>query len=148
MVEIRPRAEALEMAARTRDIVQSRNHLARTAEYLAPLVSALRLHYRLDEVASQALDADAQQEVASHPAGSDSELGSWLSRFCSLLQAADVEARDAWVARPRGVEAQLPPHVVHRITLALDSFEFDAVLQLLGESPVAVDANHETSAPR
>jgi HPt (histidine-containing phosphotransfer) domain-containing protein len=148
MVEIRPRAEALEMAARTRDIVQSRNHLARTVEYLAPLVSALRLHYRMDEVGSRGLDAEAPQEGATHSAGSDPDLGAWLARFRDLLGVADVEARDAWAARPRGVDAKLAPHVVHRITLALDSFEFDAVLRLLRESPLSAGATHETAAPR
>ncbi len=58
----------------------------------------------------------------------------WLRRFRSLLQQADVEAKELWESRPKAIEAQLPLNVVQRISLALENFEFDAALRLLPEA--------------
>ena len=49
-IELQPRAAALELAARARDMTQARDNLAQTIERLAPLLSALRLHYGVDDV--------------------------------------------------------------------------------------------------
>jgi len=38
------------------------------------------------------------------------------------------------VDESKEIEARLPSHVVHRISVALDNFDFDAALRLLPEN--------------
>ena len=144
--ELQPRAGALELAARAHDLVQSHNHLAKTAECLAPLVSALRLHFGIDELPRQKARSDGMEHFAVEAAQSAIAFAAWLRRFRDLLREADVEARELWASRPEEVEAQLPPHVVQRISLALENFEFDAALRLLPESPIIHAPDRDSGA--
>jgi len=130
--ELQPRAGALELAVRARDILETRNSLATTVESLMPLLSALQLHYGVDELPDPQAKAGGMMPASSGSAdGRASEFADWLHRFRDLLQQADVEAKELWEARPAEIEARLPSHVVHRIWLALESFDFDAALRLL-----------------
>ena len=70
------------------------------------------------------------------PAGADPTAAApsdWLARFRSLLQEGDVEAKELWESRQEEIAARLPFHVVQRISLALNDFEFDTALGLLPE---------------
>jgi hypothetical protein len=51
-----------------------------------------------------------------------------------LLQQGDVEAKELWESRHDEIAARLPFHVVQRISLALNDFEFDTALGLLPEN--------------
>jgi CheY-like chemotaxis protein len=147
-VDLQPRAAALELAARAHEMTQSRANLAQTIERLAPLLSALRLHYGVDAVAdSPAGIGRAPQASANGPAGSTTELAAWRRHFRDLLQQADVEARELWEARPGGIDAWLPSQVAHRITQALENFEFDAALGLLPEDPASPGPKPDGGAP-
>jgi two-component system sensor histidine kinase/response regulator len=133
--EVHPWAAALENAARAHDIAAARSHLARTGECLAPLLSALRIHFGL-ETSGGPRSAGTHVTNAA-PAGADPAAAAqsdWLARFRGLLQEGDVEAKDLWVSRQEEIAARLPFHVVQRISLALNDFEFDTALGLLPES--------------
>ncbi|HEV2715987.1 MAG TPA: Hpt domain-containing protein, partial [Terriglobales bacterium] len=133
--EIQPLAAALENAARAHDIAAARTKLASTVGCLAPLVSALRVHFGLENTpyprpgavhASTAASAGVEPPQA---APSD-----WLDRFRGLLQEGDVEAKQLWESRQEELADRLPLHVIQRISLALNDFEFDAALSLLPEN--------------
>ena len=129
--EIQPWAAALENAARAHDIAAARTNLASTGECLSPLVSALRVHFGLEKGADARTGAaDAETGDAESAAVTASD---WLARFRSLLQEGDVEAKQLWESRQEELAARLPFHVVQRISLALNDFEFDTVLGLLPE---------------
>jgi HPt (histidine-containing phosphotransfer) domain-containing protein len=147
-IDLQPRAAALEHAARAHDMTRSRDNLAHAIECLAPLLSALRRHYAVDEGAdAQARIGRTPQASADGPAGSNAELAAWRRRFRDLLQQADVEARELWASRPGEIDAWLPSHVAHRITQALENFEFDAALGLLPEDPARPGPDPEGGAP-
>ncbi len=133
--EVHPRAAALEIAARAHDIAAARSHLARTAECLAPLLSTLRAHFGLEtSVDPRSVGTHAPNAT---PTGADRAAAApsdWLARFRGLLQEGDVEAKELWVSRQEEIAARLPFHVVQRISLALNDFEFDTALGLLPES--------------
>jgi signal transduction histidine kinase/DNA-binding response OmpR family regulator/HPt (histidine-containing phosphotransfer) domain-containing protein len=129
--EVHPWAAALENAARSHDIAAARSSLARTGECLAPLVSALRVHFGLED--SGELRAGGSRATNPAPAGPDPAAASsdWLARFRGLLQEGDVEAKELWESRQEEIAARLPFHVIQRISLALNDFEFDTALGLL-----------------
>jgi HPt (histidine-containing phosphotransfer) domain-containing protein len=133
--ELLPRAAALEQAARAHDILEVRRTLAWTLECLAPLVSALRLHYGIvDRAGSRATGVGVQVGMGNLDAAGDG-LDDWLGQLRKMLRQADVDAKDLWESRRQEFEARLPSHVVHRISLALDKFDFDAALNLLPGEP-------------
>ena len=147
--ELQPRAAALEFAAQAHDIVGTRNNLATTLECLVPLLSALRLHYGMEDpvVAAPYGERRETRDVEQPSMAARVEFADWLRRFRSLLQQADVEAKELWRSRPAEIDAQLPLNVVHRISLALENFEFDAALRLLPENPKVQDARLDKRAP-
>ena len=133
--EIQPWAAALENAARAHDIAASRRNLASTGECLAPLVSALRVHFGLENSA----DPRPGAARATNAALADVEPGQaapsdWLARLRGLLQEGDVEAKQLWESRQEELAGRLPFHVIQRISLALNDFEFDTALGLLPEN--------------
>ena len=86
---------------------------------------------------------------APRPAGADPAAAApsdWLARFRGLLQEGDVEAKDLWVSRQEEIAARLPFHVVQRISLALNDFEFDTALGLLPENSADQHPDHESGA--
>ena len=56
-----------------------------------------------------------------------------LPRLRVLLQECSVEAVELWQANKSAFAHTLPLQVVHRITVALDNFDFDVALALLPE---------------
>jgi two-component system, sensor histidine kinase and response regulator len=133
--EVQLWAAALENAARAHDIAAARSNLARTGECLAPLLSALRVHFGLEDSAD--LRSGGIHATNAAPAGADPAAAApsdWLARFRGLLQEGDVEAKELWESRQEEIAARLPFHVVQRISLALNDFEFDTALSLLPET--------------
>jgi HPt (histidine-containing phosphotransfer) domain-containing protein len=133
--QVQPWAAALENAARAHDIAAARSNLAKTCECLAPLVSALRVHFGLEDSADPRSGGINATNAA--PAGADSAAAApsdWLARFRGLLQEGDVEAKELWESRQEEIAARLPFHVMQRISLALNDFEFDTALALLPEN--------------
>jgi signal transduction histidine kinase/CheY-like chemotaxis protein len=130
--EVSARAAVLEKAAHARNATDARTSLTRTSECLAPLLSALRLHF--DGTAN----ADPDGTIAAYNAQSGAAAGAtalpdWLPRFRDLLQQGDVEARELWASKQGELAPHLPTHIVQRISHALDNFEFGAALRLLPE---------------
>jgi len=146
--EVRPWAAALENAARAHDVAEARSKLAKTGECLAPLLSALRVHFALEDSAD--LRSRGMRATNAAPAGAiaAAEPSDWLARFRDLLREGDVEAKELWASRQKEITAGLPIHVVQRISLALDNFDFDAALGLLAdpsaEQPQRLDADART----
>jgi CheY-like chemotaxis protein len=131
--EVRPWAAALENAARIHDGADARSNLARTAECLALLVSALRAHFAGEDGA--ALRPGTSRAIDAAPAGAAPAAASdWLARLRELLLEGDVEARELWESRQAEIAARLPAHVMQRIAIALENFDFDAALELLPDS--------------
>ncbi len=131
--ELQPRASALELAAQAHDIVGARNNLATTLDCLAPLVSALRLHYGIEDIAGPQAKIGMTHTSSGTADRAAAEFADWLRRLRALLQQADVEAKELWDSRGVQIEARLPSHVAHRVSLALENFDFDAALRLLPE---------------
>ena len=79
------------------------------------------------------LRAGGSRATNPAPAGPDPAAASsdWLARFRGLLQEGDVEAKELWESRQEEIAARLPFHVIQRISLALNDFEFDTALGLL-----------------
>jgi CheY-like chemotaxis protein len=142
--EVGPRAAALENAARAHDLALARSHLARAGECLEPLVAALRAHFALEDRAGTRSGAIRATNTA--PAAVPAEAEDWLARFRDLLQAGDIEAKALWESRQDAIPARLPDHVVQRISLALDNFDFDAVLALLADYPADPRPDLDSSA--
>ena len=147
--ELQPCAAALEKAARARDAVEARSSLTRTAEHLAPLVAALRLHFGID--GGLDLQPVGNATSSAPPDGADADaatarLPDWLPRFRELLQQADVEARELWESNRDEIAACLPFEVVQRISLALENFEFDAAMRMVPESPKSPE--HDPGMPK
>ena len=132
--ELQPLAAGLERAAKEQDIAEARLHLAKTAACLGSLMSALRLHFGMQAGAgprqAESPPADAAQADMAFSA-----LPDWLPRFRDLLQHGDVEGRELWESKQAEIARWLPFHVVQRISLALENFEFDAALRLLPGNP-------------
>ena len=79
--------------------------------------------------ASQSFALTATPDEATQP-------GQWpacLPRLRMLLQECSVEAVDLWQANKSAFAGMLPLQTVHRITVALDRFDFDGALRLLPE---------------
>ena len=63
--------------------------------------------------------------------------GQWpdcLPQLRILLGECNVEAADLWQAHKPAFANLLPVQTVHRISVALDNFDFDIVLVLLPEA--------------
>ena len=134
--EIPACAAALEKAAHAHDLVEARANLTRTTERLAPLVAALRLHFGIDTDAG--LQAPGNAAMSAAPGRADAataEAPVWLPRLRELLRQADVEAKELWESKRDEIASCLPVHMVQRVSLALDNFNFDAALRLLEDIP-------------
>ncbi len=82
-------------------------------------------------LAAQAPPALPSQEWNTAP-----QPGQWpdcLPRLRILLEECSVEAVDLWQANKSAFSSMLPLQTVHRISMALDNFEFDIALTLLPE---------------
>ncbi|CAH1081867.1 ATP-binding protein [Candidatus Nitrotoga sp. 1052] len=80
--------------------------------------------------ASPPYEPSAQPEAVTLP-------GQWpdcLSQLRILLRECNVEAADLWQAHMPTFSSLLPVQTVHRISVALDNFDFDIALALLPES--------------
>jgi two-component system, sensor histidine kinase and response regulator len=147
--EVQTRAAALEKAARSRDAALARDSLARTTECLSPLVSALRIHFAIDDIAEST--AEQAGETIAGPSGADlgtAMLPDWLPRLRDLLQQGDTEATELWMAKQGEMARYLPSYVLQRISQALENFEFDAALSLLpGDTPSRKSVS-DASSPR
>ena len=119
-------AAELEKALQTRDEHAVRRAIARTGGSLANLTSALRTHFPGAETAASCTDGT---DTAS------TGFFNWLPQLRELLQQGDNEARELWKSRQAEISAQLPFHVVHRVSQALANYEFDAALLLLEDPP-------------
>ncbi len=134
--EVRNLAAELEKSLLARDMVVARQSLASTGEAVATLVAALRTHFATDDGADwKPLGTDASSVTLDGVAATTAEFSDWLPRIRELLQQGDNEARDLWELQQTDVKAQLPFHVVQRVSQALANFEFDAALRLLPENP-------------
>ena len=146
--ELQPRAAALEQASRAHDIAEARNNLSRTGERLAPLVSAVRVHYGVQDGANPRSGSGTAHASPVEADATMTEFANWLRRFRELLQQADVESKELWESKRDQIEAHLPMHVVQRISLALENFEFDAALRLLPDGPADQVAVGDSGLPR
>ena len=83
------------------------------------------------------LAAQAPPALPSHEWNTAPQPGQWpdcLPRLRVLLEECSVEAVDLWQANKSAFSSMLPLQTVHRISMALDKFEFDIALNLLPES--------------
>jgi CheY-like chemotaxis protein len=130
--ELQKQAVGLERAARAGDAARVRDELAQTDRRLTPLIDALDSHFAPVVDGSSARPALAA-EAAAPPASTDrtSARSAWFAEFRRLLSEADAEAVDCWESRSEDINELLPADVAKRISLALGSFEYDAVLSLL-----------------
>ncbi|OZA26882.1 MAG: hypothetical protein B7X93_10140 [Hydrogenophilales bacterium 17-61-9] len=113
-------------------------------EALRNLLKASTAHAPLVEhapiVPDSGLAAQATAALLSHERNTLSAAapasGQWpdcLPRLRKLLGECSVEAIDLWQANKSGFSGMLPIQTVHRISMALDNFEFDIALTLLPE---------------
>ena len=74
---------------------------------------------------------------ASAPPAAVTLPGQWpdcLPQLRILLGECNVEAADLWHAHKPAFASQMPVQTVHRISMALDNFDFDIALDLLPET--------------
>ncbi len=129
--EVLPWAAALENTARAHDIAGARGNLARTSECVTPLVSALRVHFAIEERVDLRFNGICATNGALPVTDSIAARSDWFARFRKLLQEGDVEAKELWESKQEEIARYLPSHLVQRISLALATFEFDTALSLL-----------------
>ena len=82
------------------------------------------------------LAMQAPPALPSHEWNIAPKPGQWpdcLPRLRVLLEECSVEAVDLWQANQSAFSSILPLQTVHRISMALDNFEFDIALNLLPE---------------
>lgn len=82
------------------------------------------------------LAMQAPPALPSHEWNIAPKPGQWpdcLPRLRVLLEECSVEAVDLWQANQSAFSSMLPLQTVHRISMALDNFEFDIALNLLPE---------------
>ena len=82
------------------------------------------------------LAMQAPPALPSHEWNIAPKSGQWpdcLPRLRVLLEECSVEAVDLWQANQSAFSSILPLQTVHRISMALDNFEFDIALNLLPE---------------
>ena len=82
------------------------------------------------------LAMQAPPALPSHEWNIAPKSGQWpdcLPRLRVLLEECSVEAVDLWQANQSAFSSMLPLQTVHRISMALDNFEFDIALNLLPE---------------
>ena len=128
-------AAALEKALLARDMATARRELAGTGTAVANLVSALRAHFGIDDRAGSKPDGTGALNAAPEGAyAAVNEFTDWLPSLRDLLQQGDNDARELWKSRQAEIGAQLPFHVVQRVSQALANFEFDAALRLLPQA--------------
>ena len=74
-------------------------------------------------------------EAPASAAAPPFNLPACLPQLRELLAECSVEAVDLWQANKPELAGVLPLQTVHRITVALDKFDFDGALKLLPENP-------------
>ena len=133
-------AAALEAAARERDGHAARVALEATEQQLTPLLEALQQHFgALPQPAMPRVDLHPAAKIGSTPPAAGT-LPDWVPRFHDLLQQSDFEARDLWDAHRGEANAFLPGDVAERVTAALDEFQFDKALALIGSGTAPQNA--------
>lgn len=119
----------LERILRGRDKSRAHDGLAMATTAVAHLVDGLREHFA-------SVDASGvTDEPDLHPANASMD---WLPGLRRLLQEGDNEARDVWRSHRQEIAAQLPEHLIRRVSQALANYDFDTALQLLpdGQQPL------------
>ena len=109
-------------------------------EALRDLLKALTGHAPIIEheptMPESGLAMQAPPALPSHEWNIAPKPGQWpdcLPRLRVLLEECSVEAVDLWQANQSAFSSILPLQTVHRISMALDNFEFDIALNLLPE---------------
>jgi HPt (histidine-containing phosphotransfer) domain-containing protein len=160
-MEVQPLAATLERAARARDAGAAGDALRRVEASLTPLLATLRARFAVDDRPdepredagpSERAPADSVPVERAASAAGSGEHGpagavsseradaavlsssEWLHELRRLLQEGDVEALDYWAARPAEIAANLPVDAIRRLSVALDSYDYDAALSLLAGS--------------
>jgi two-component system, sensor histidine kinase and response regulator len=119
MTAVHPAAAALELALRTQDETVT-TRLEELNALLVPLLEQLRM---------LASAVPAEPELTS---GVDvAVLNQQLSRLRQLLSEGDAEAIDLWNEHASAFAGLFNASTMRRIRIALDHFDFDAVLGLL-----------------
>ena len=145
--ELQPRAAALEHALRTHDIGEAHNNLATIDERLAPLVSALCVHYAIEDSADPQAGNGMVHASLGDADVTTTEFAKWLRRLRDLLLQSDVEAKELWESKRGEIGAHLPLDVMQRVSIALENFEFETALHLLPESPIDDVSEGDSGAP-
>jgi HPt (histidine-containing phosphotransfer) domain-containing protein len=107
--------------------------LASTSAEMQQLLAALDAH--LGNVKSEP-DRGAPRATATGEDQVDrsaqTEEAQWLNALCAMLSHGDNDARDLWLSRQPGQPSAHDRHTVQDISAAIDNFDFDRALRLLG----------------
>ena len=133
--EVRLLAAELEKTLHTHDSAAARQKLEPTRTALATLLLSLREHFPAEAAAKPEADRPQTASLTPGAVASLAGLPDWLPRLRALLREGDNEARDLWTSHLADIQAQLPAHLVQRVSMALANFEFDAALRLLEDAP-------------
>jgi signal transduction histidine kinase/CheY-like chemotaxis protein len=123
---VQPSVADLERALQGRDVDSARRALAKASVAVEALVVGVRVHCA--ESGALALEAAVLPQT-------DAEAAQWIQQFRQLLRQGDNEARVLWRNRQKEFAAQLPAHVIDRISHALAQFDFDTAAHLLPTDP-------------
>lgn len=121
-------AGELEVANKRRNAAAAAAALSALTQLLTPLIAALKQYFVENAAAPVVAEAGGDARAGKLP--------DCLPQLRKLLSEGDSDAIELWEKYHKEFSLALPAQVVHRISTALQNFEFDAALVLLSELPI------------
>ena len=128
--KVQAKAGELEVACKNQQTDAAVAALAALNPLLTPILSALQQHFAEDRAAESTPESGSKVDGAG-------KLPDCLPQLRQLLSEGDSDAIDLWEAHHKEFARVLPAQLMHRVSSALQNFEFDTAKALLAELPTA-----------